>query len=107
MDSEGGECMRSMTDRFDYLKIAPAGRYAIERELGEGGMATVYLAEDKRVAFRPTGGHAMSFGRAASRIFPATVLCLALAGRIRPSTTCAHWKFRPRAGPRTTPSTSV
>ncbi len=39
MDSEGGECMRSMTDRFDYLKIALEGRYAIERELGEGGMA--------------------------------------------------------------------
>ena len=28
------------------LRIALAGRYAIERELGRGGMATVYLARD-------------------------------------------------------------
>ena len=28
------------------LSAALAGRYAIERELGQGGMATVYLAED-------------------------------------------------------------
>ena len=28
------------------LKSAPADRYAIEHELGAGGMATVYLAED-------------------------------------------------------------
>jgi serine/threonine-protein kinase len=35
-----------MTDTFDRLKAALADRYAIERELGAGGMATVYLAED-------------------------------------------------------------
>ncbi len=35
-----------MTDTFERLKQALADRYAIERELGSGGMATVYLAED-------------------------------------------------------------
>jgi TolB-like protein len=35
-----------MTDALDRLKAALANRYAIERELGRGGMATVYLAED-------------------------------------------------------------
>lgn len=35
-----------MTDFFDSLKFALADRYAIERELGQGGMATVYLAHD-------------------------------------------------------------
>jgi serine/threonine-protein kinase len=35
-----------MADTFDRLKTALADRYAIERELGAGGMATVYLAED-------------------------------------------------------------
>jgi len=37
-----------MTDPMDRLTTALAGRYAIERELGAGGMATVYLAEDVR-----------------------------------------------------------
>ncbi len=35
-----------MPDTFDRLNAALADRYAIERELGAGGMATVYLAED-------------------------------------------------------------
>src|SRR2546426_461559 len=34
------------TDLRDRLTAALAGRYAIERELGSGGMATVYLAND-------------------------------------------------------------
>ena len=35
-----------MPDTFDRLKTALSDRYAIERELGSGGMATVYLAQD-------------------------------------------------------------
>jgi Tol biopolymer transport system component len=37
-----------MTDRLEDLKRAIADRYRIERELGSGGMATVYLARDVR-----------------------------------------------------------
>jgi len=32
-----------MTDLLDSLKTALANCYAIEREIGSGGMATVYL----------------------------------------------------------------
>jgi len=35
-----------MTDALDRLRTGLAHRYTIERELGSGGMATVYLAED-------------------------------------------------------------
>ena len=37
-----------MTDSIARLSAALAGRYTIERELGAGGMATVYLAHDVR-----------------------------------------------------------
>ncbi len=37
-----------MTTPVDRLTAALAGRYEIERELGQGGMATVYLARDLR-----------------------------------------------------------
>ena len=38
-----------MTDSIDRLKTALADRYAIQEELGAGGMATVYLAEDLKL----------------------------------------------------------
>ena len=37
-----------MADVADRLRTALADRYAIEREIGRGGMATVYLAQDLR-----------------------------------------------------------
>ena len=38
----------TMTDPITRLNAALEGRYHVEREIGEGGMATVYLAEDLR-----------------------------------------------------------
>jgi eukaryotic-like serine/threonine-protein kinase len=37
-----------MSESLERLRAALADRYEIERELGEGGMATVYLARDLR-----------------------------------------------------------
>ena len=39
-----------MTEFTSRLSTALADRYQIERHLGEGGMATVYLAEDLKHA---------------------------------------------------------
>ena len=41
-----GRILSAMTDTVARLNAALEGRYAIERDLGEGGMATVYLADD-------------------------------------------------------------
>src|SRR5437667_12312860 len=37
-----------MVDPVEQVRAALAGRYTIERELGRGGAATVYLARDAR-----------------------------------------------------------
>jgi hypothetical protein len=37
-----------VTDLREKLEEGLAGRYALERELGRGGMATVFLAHDLR-----------------------------------------------------------
>src|SRR3989442_6024473 len=45
-----------MADLSERVRTSLAGHYAIERELGRGGMATVYLAQDikhhRRVAVK-------------------------------------------------------
>src|SRR5215831_4523044 len=41
---------RRVRDTLPRVTTALAGRYAVERELGRGGMATVYLAEDRKHA---------------------------------------------------------
>ncbi|HSE66915.1 MAG TPA: hypothetical protein VLB12_08010, partial [Gemmatimonadales bacterium] len=53
-------------DLLERLQSALADRYAIERELGRGGMATVYLARDLKhgrpvalKVMRPELGHAL------------------------------------------------
>jgi len=35
-----------VTEQLARLQVALTGRYTVERELGRGGMATVYLAND-------------------------------------------------------------
>lgn len=42
-----------MTDTFERLKAALADRYTIEHELGAGGMAVVYLADDPKRELHP------------------------------------------------------
>ena len=37
-----------MLDLLDHLQVSLDTRYAIQREIGHGGMAVVYLAEDRR-----------------------------------------------------------
>ena len=64
-----------MSDLVSVLSTALAGRYRVERELGRGAMATVYLAQDlkhhRKVAlkvFRPQVGAVLGAERFLSEI---------------------------------------
>ena len=49
-------CQATHLDNSEHLNLSLAGRYVIDRLIGEGGMATVYLARDvkhqRRVALK-------------------------------------------------------
>ena len=58
-----------MTDLSGRLHTALAGRYTIERELGRGGMATVYLSRDvkhDRPVAHSFSGPTLTFSRPAT-----------------------------------------
>src|SRR3989475_8879964 len=48
MRRDAGGAERRVSDRLAGLRAALADRYVLERELGRGGMATVYLTHDLR-----------------------------------------------------------
>ena len=60
-----------MAEALELLRAALADRYRVDRELGSGGMATVYLAEDlkhhRRVAIKASGRPVVDLPRVAQR----------------------------------------
>ncbi len=76
-----------MTDSLDRLKTALSDRYSIEEEVGAGGMATVYLAEDlkhdRKVALkvlRPELAAVIGAGRFLTEIKTTAFVLVAAAG---------------------------
>ena len=100
-----------MTSPSDRLSAALAGRYRIERHLGEGGMASVYLCEhlkhDRKVALKllkPERAAVLDADRfvveiqTTASLLPPHITHLASERALRPP----HFTSRPRsaAGPR-------
>ena len=70
-----------MSDPISRLSAALEGRYRIERKLGKGGMATVYLAEDLK--------HERNV---ALKVLKPELAAVVGAERTRPSfTSCRTW----------------
>ncbi len=69
-----------MTETTSRLSTALADRYKLERHLGEGGMATVYLAEDlkhkRKVAVKVLRPELAAVLGAATGLRPQRVRCL-------------------------------
>lgn len=65
-------------DALTQLQASLADRYAIEREIGSGGMATVYLARD----LRHDRNVALKLLRAGIPVWFAEVLCLLIADNL-------------------------
>ncbi len=112
-----------MSDPVARLNAALSGRYAIERELGEGGMATVYLADDlkhnRNVALKvlkpelaavvgaerrrvvELGGGPYSIGRTSDRSSSdAKILDRSPSPRLHVVIRRRRWRVRVRAGRR-------
>ena len=86
-----------MSNSFERLKTALVDRYAIEREIGAGGIATVYLAEDLRhhrqvavKVLRPDLAAALGSERFIREIDSETLLILAAQCALR-SRRYSYW----------------
>ena len=90
-----------MTNQLEALRAALAGRYALERELGRGGMATVYLARDLRHG-RPVAIKVLR-PEIAAALGPERFLReIELAARLTHPTSCRCTTRGRQAGPSTT-----
>ena len=62
-----------MPEPLGHLTSALADRYRLERELGQGGMATVYLAHDLRHDRKVAPPPMWSYEENAAEFRPATI----------------------------------